>query len=86
MAQTVAERQAKSRAKHKAHLAAVFGRRVDMDWYKGTCADADFLKAAGGFEQDAELVAILIKNATIMLKRDMSQREKLLGLPRRGQV
>ncbi len=81
MAMSDAARKRKSRAAQKAHLDAVFGRLLSMDMYKGTCADVDFLKSAGGFEQDEEVITLLVRNAAIMLKRDMSRFEELLGLP-----
>jgi hypothetical protein len=79
MAKTPAERQADKRKRDKAHLAEMEQELIPLTVYKGTRASLDILKKLGDFEQDEEVITLLIRNADIILKRDMSQLNSLLG-------
>lgn len=79
MAKTAAERQADKRRRDARHLEEVGAEALNMTIYKGTRAALDSLKLAGNFEQDEEVITLLLHNAEEMLKRDKSQLTNLLG-------
>ena len=62
-AKTDAERQSKCRAKKKERLSKNGGRVLTMEIYQGTDSDIKYLMEAGGFEDEKEMLTILIRNA-----------------------
>ena len=79
MAKTAAERQADKRRRDAKHLEEVGAEALNMTIYKGTRAALDSLKLAGNFEQDEEVITLLLHNADKLIKCDMSHLNNLLG-------
>jgi len=82
MARTVAQRKADQRRREAAHLEAVGASRFSMDMYQGTREALARIVEAGGFEQPAEALTVLIHNADNEIQRDMSQIDVLLNVAR----
>lgn len=78
MAKSVNERKADQRRREKEHREAVGARLFQMDMFRGTRESLDLLKEIHGFEDDGEVVTLLIHN---IAKCDKSQQEKLLAVP-----
>ena len=79
MAKTAAERKADQRLRDAKHLEEMGAEVITATIYKGTRLALDSLKLAGGFEQDEEVITLLLHNADKILKRDKSQLTNLLG-------
>lgn len=69
----------KERAAKSAHLEAVGATSLTMTIYSGTRKELDELKQGHGFEDDGEIITLLIHNLS---KCDMSLQEKLLAIPK----
>lgn len=80
MAKTAAERQADKRKRDAEHRAAVGAELFSMDIFRGTRECLDQLKADHGFEDDGEIVTLLIHNLN---NCDMSRQKELLSVPQK---
>ena len=80
MAKTPAERQAKCYANRKERLSKNGGRVLTMEIYQGTDSDIKYLMEAGGFEDEREMLTILIKNCADSLTHDRMVIKGLLEL------
>ena len=78
MGKSAAERKADQRRREKEHRDAVGARLFQMDMFRGTRESLDLLKEIHGFEDDGEVVTLLIHNAA---KCDKSQQKILLAIP-----
>lgn len=67
-AKTDAERASKCRAKRKERMAQNGARVLTMEIYQGTDADIKYLMEAGGFDDEKEMLTILIRNAAKNIK------------------
>lgn len=82
MAKTTAERKAEQRLRDDERNKALGLEKISVySQFKGTRECLDFLKEAGGFEQDAEAITIMIHSNAEILKRDMSRKDELLQIP-----
>ena len=68
MAKTRAEIQKDYRDNKRERLADNGGRVIKLEVYSGTDADIKYLMEAGGFEDERELLTILIRNAAKNIK------------------
>jgi len=81
MAKTSAQRKREERERKAQHLINVGAKSYAIQLYRATQEELEYLKQAGGFDQDEEVIALLIKNAAEIIKRDMSQINVLLKVP-----
>jgi hypothetical protein len=81
MAKTAAQRKQTERERKAQHLINVGAKNYTMKLYRATQEELEFLKQAGDFGQSEEVIALLIKNAAEIIKRDMSQTGALLRVP-----
>lgn len=78
MAKSDAERKRKQREKEAEHREAVGAELFSMDMFRGTRECLDQLKADHCFEEDGEIVTLLIHN---LANCDMSRQSALLQTP-----
>ena len=81
MAKTAAQRKRDERERKAQHLSNVGAKSYAIQLYRATQEELECLKITGGFNQDEEIIALLIKNAAEIIKRDMSQINVLLKVP-----
>ncbi|MCJ8337609.1 MAG: hypothetical protein MJK10_03980 [Pseudomonadales bacterium] len=81
MAKDAAQRKREQREREAQHLLDVGAEDYKCTFFRQTLEDLGFLKTAGDFEQVDEVITLLIKNATQIIKRDMSQVDVLLKVP-----
>ena len=74
------ERKQKQRERQKAHKQAVGAQELRFEIYRGTAEALDRIAAAGGFEEKAEVLTLLIHSADTLLKRDPSQFKKFVNV------
>lgn len=79
---TAAERQADKRKRDAERLAALGHQVMPFEMYQGTAQALDRLCAAGGFEQRAEVITLLIHAADQIAQRDMSRFNELMSATR----
>ena len=79
MAKSPAQRKKEQRERDAQRLVDLGAQALNMTIYNGTRLALDSLKLAGGFEQDEEVITLLLHNADKILKRDKSQLTNLLG-------
>ena len=79
---TAAERKADQRKREAERLAALGHQVMPFEMYQGTAQALDRLCAAGGFEQRAEVITMLIHAADRIAQRDMSRFNELLSATR----
>jgi len=82
VADSPATRKRKERARKAQHLIDVDAKVLKLVIFRSTQEDLAYLQEAGDFEQPEEVITLLIKNAAQILKRDMSQIDNLLKVPR----
>ncbi len=80
MATTSAERMQKLRKKEKAHLASVGAKPLNMTVYRSTREELDKLKSDHDFEEDAEIITLMIHN---LAKSSHVTQKELLSIPER---
>lgn len=78
MAKTVAERKADERKRKAERLAALGAQELKMVIYSGTRECLDKLKQDHGFEQDEEIITLLIHNLSA---GDKTLQSELLKTP-----
>ncbi|MOA02447.1 hypothetical protein D3C78_1218990 [compost metagenome] len=49
-----------------------------MEWYAGTRAELERIRLAGGFEESAEALTLMIHNTAELIERDPSRFAELL--------
>ena len=76
MAKSDAQREREAK-----HLIDVGAKEHRIMFYRTTLEQLEFLKVAGDFEQIDEVITLLIHNSSQIIKRDMSQVNKLLKVP-----
>jgi len=64
------------------HLAALGHQVMPFEMYQRTAEALDRICAAGGFEQRAEVLTLLIHAADRIAERDMSRFNELVSIPR----
>ena len=79
---TSAERKADQRKREAERLAALGHQVMPFEMYQGTAQALDRLCAAGGFEQRAEVITLLIHAADQIAQRDMSRFNELMSATR----
>ncbi|WP_432473302.1 hypothetical protein [Amphritea sp. HPY] len=80
MAKTAAERKADQRMRDAEHKANMGAAPFNMEMYKGTREQLNWLMEAGQFEEPAEVVTRLIHVAAHSIKRDMSRFDDFLNV------
>jgi hypothetical protein len=81
MAVSAKDRKKSQREREAQHLIDVGAKDIKFTAFRSTLEDIEFLKQAGGFELTNEVLTLLIKNTTEIIKRDMSQIDVLLKVP-----
>ena len=76
------ERQRRKRQKEKEHKEAVGAQDFRFEIYRGTAEALERITQAGGFEEEAEALTLLIHGADELVKRDTSQFKELIRVPR----
>lgn len=76
------ERQRRKRQKDKEHKDAVGAKDFRFEIYRGTAEALERITTAGGFEEEAEVLTLLIHRADELAKRDPSQFQKLVSVKR----
>lgn len=79
---TAAERKADQRKREAERLAALGHQVMPFEMYRRTAEALDRICAAGGFEQRAEVLTLLIHHADQIAKRDMSRFAEMVTPPR----
>lgn len=79
---TAAERKADQRKREAERLAALGHQVMPFEMYQSTAEAPDRICAAGGFEQRAEVLTLLIHAADRIAERDMSRFNELVSIPR----
>lgn len=82
MAKSAKERKADQREREAERLAALGHQVMPFEMYQGTAQALDRLCAAGGFEQRAEVLTLLIHAADQIAQRDMSRFNQLMSASR----
>lgn len=82
MAKSAKERKADQREREAERLAALGHQVMPFEMYQGTSQALDRLCAAGGFEQRAEVITLLIHAADRIAQRDMSRFNELMSASR----
>lgn len=72
-AKTAAERKAAQRQREAERRARLGCRVMQLEMYQGTAEALDRICKAGGFEQPAEVITLLIHSADRLSRRDMSR-------------
>lgn len=80
MAKTAAERKADQRKREAEYLEKMGAEVIELMTFSGTRSELDQLKAAHEFEEDAEVITILIHNVA---KLSIDQQRELLAIPTR---
>ncbi|WP_036552602.1 hypothetical protein [Neptunomonas japonica] len=80
MALTVNQRKKKQRDGEREHLEAVGAKAFNMDMFRGTSDALARIKEAGGYEQDAEVLTVLIHSMDAWLDCDKSRFDELVSL------
>ncbi|WP_271270259.1 hypothetical protein [Aliamphritea hakodatensis] len=78
MAKSAAKRKAEQLQREKEHREAVGAQLFQMDMFRRTREHLDKLKSDHGFEEDGEVVTLLIHN---IANCDMSRQKELLAVP-----
>ncbi len=78
MATTSTQRMQKLRKKEKAHLASVGAKPFNMTVFGGTRKELDQLKSEHDFEEDAEIITLMIHN---LAKPSHVTQKELLSIP-----
>lgn len=78
MAKTAAQRKKEQRQREAEHLARVGAKSFAMVMYSGTRERLEKLKTDHGFEDDGEIVTLMIHNLSDC---DMSRQTELLAVP-----
>ena len=73
MAKSAKERKADQREREAKRLAALGHQVMPFEMYQRTAEALDRICAAGGFEQRAEVLTLLIHHADQIAQRDMSR-------------
>lgn len=81
MAKSAKQRKREERERKAQHLINVGAKNYTMQLYRATQEELEFLKQVGDFDQSDEVIALLIKNAAEIIKRDISQINVLLKIP-----
>ncbi|MGB0732448.1 MAG: hypothetical protein ACPGPF_01740 [Pontibacterium sp.] len=74
------QRKQRQREREKAHKKAVGAHEFRFEMYRGTAEALERLATAGGFEEKAEVITLLIHAADELRERDTSQFTKLLSV------
>ena len=74
------ERQRRKRQREKEHKLAVGAREFRFEIYQGTADALERIKTAGGFEEDAEVLTLLIHGADKLAERDPSRFNELISV------
>ena len=82
MPKSAKERKAEQREREAERLAALGHQVMPFEMYQGTAQTLDRLCAAGGFEQRAEVITLLIHAADQIAQRDMSRFNELMSATR----
>lgn len=82
MAKSAKERKADQREREAERLAALGHQVMPFEMYQGTARALHRLCAAGGFEQRAELITLLIHADDQIAQRDMSRFNELMSASR----
>lgn len=85
MPKDAAQRKRDQRRREKAHLESVGATKFEMTMYRGTSEALQEILEAGGFEEPAEAITVLIHNAAKLVKRDMSQFNELTSITGLGE-
>ncbi|WP_144958403.1 hypothetical protein [Pseudomonas oryzihabitans] len=82
MAKSAKERKADQREREAERLAALGHQVMQFEMYQRTAEALDRICAAGGFEQRAEVLTLLIHHADQIAQRDMSRFAEMVTPPR----
>lgn len=82
MPKSAKERKAEQREREAERLAALGHQVMPFEMYQGTAQALDRLCAAGGFEQRAKVITLLIHAADQIAQRDMSRFNELMSATR----
>lgn len=66
-------RKQAQRNREREHRAKVDAQEFRMEWYAGTRAELERIRLAGGFEESAEALTLLIHNTAELIERDPSR-------------
>lgn len=78
------ERKRQQRQREKDHKAEVGAREFRFEIYQGTADALARIKIAGGFEEKAEVLTLLIHGADALVKRDPSRFKELISVTGHG--
>ena len=81
MAKSAKERKQDQRKREAEHRAKMGSEIVPLEMYSGTLAELAFIKEAGGFEESAEAITVMIHCVAAIIRSDSHEKNKLLKLP-----
>jgi len=81
MAKTAAQRKADQRKREEDRLTEMGAVVEQLTMYRSTQECLEFIKRAGGFEENAEAITVMIHCVAAIIKRDSHEKNKLLKLP-----